>query len=235
MPSLKSFAGEAAKAAVTAIPVLAPKQSGKVLRKIMELAIDGKGKKVFPGAKEVAGKELEQAKGDASLAVKGLIKDHTVLAASQGFVTNLGGFATALATVPANLIGVAVIQSRLVAAIAHLRGYDIDDPKVRAAIIITLLGRNQVEKLVDAGVLPSTPMAVATAPVFDNELEQQASEKILSALLTQIGGKQAVSFVAKKIPVIGGGVGAATDGFSTHSIGQYAANQFPSRRFARRG
>ena len=34
------------------------------------------------------------------------------------------------AIAPANLAGVALLQGRMVGAIAHLRGYDVDDPRV---------------------------------------------------------------------------------------------------------
>ena len=44
-----------------------------------------------------------------------------------------------------------------------------------------------------------------------------------------------VGLVAKRIPVIGGGVGAATDSWNTMAIARYARDQFVSRRNAAYG
>ena len=38
-------------------------------------------------------------------------------------------------TIPTNITGLALIQCRMIAGIAHLRGYDLDDPRVRNAIL----------------------------------------------------------------------------------------------------
>ena len=45
-----------------------------------------------------------------------------------------------------------------------------------------------------------------------------------------VGGKQAVGLIARAIPVVGGGVGAATDSWNTLAVGRYAREQFVSRR-----
>jgi hypothetical protein len=233
MPRFRDVVLGAGKLAILNAPMLAPKQVSTVLRKILDLAIDGKAK--FPGARQMAANELEKADGHVQQAVNSIIKLHTGLAGAQGFVANVGGIATLPVSLPANLIGVSTIQARMVAGIAHLRGYDIDDPKVRAAILMTMIGRAQVDKLIDEGTLPTTPIGVATAPVYDRDLVVQAGEKILNSLMMQAGGKQLAALVGKRVPVIGGGVGAVVDGSSTRAIGHYASDQFPSRRYAKRG
>ena len=50
--------------------------------------------------------------------------------------------------IPANITGLALIQCRMVAGIAHLRGYDLEDPRVRNAILVTILGEDAVNALV---------------------------------------------------------------------------------------
>jgi hypothetical protein len=82
---------------------------------------------------------------------------HTSLAGVQGFVTNLGGLTTAALAVPANVAGVTVVQCHLVAGIAHLRGYDLDDARVRNAILACMLGEDAVHDLVKSHRLPSSP------------------------------------------------------------------------------
>ena len=68
-------------------------------------------------------------------------------AGAQGFVTNLGGLVTAAVAIPTNVSGLALIECRMVAGIAHLRGYDLDHPNVRDAILLCMLGEDTVGDL----------------------------------------------------------------------------------------
>ena len=169
-------------------------------------------------------------RGSAEDAIEGLIRNHAAMCGAQGFVTNLGGFVTLVVGAPTNLAGVALIQARMVAAIAHLRGYDLNDSRVRHAVLTTLLGKRIVDDLVEKGELPGTPLVLATAPGLDRDLEQLIAQRVVTALLTTVGGKQAVGLIARAIPVVGGGVGAATDSWNTLAVGRYAREQFVSRR-----
>ena len=96
-----------------------------------------------------------------------VIEFHVRLAGAQGFVTNLGGLVTAAVAIPANITGLALIQCRMIAGIAHLRGYDVHDPRVRNAILVTLLGEESVEDMIKKKKLPAPPMALATATAYD--------------------------------------------------------------------
>lgn len=216
---------------VAAVPTVAPGAISGLLRRVIDIAVDGQSK--FPGARVSAGKHLQKANGDVETAITALIRTHVGMAGAQGFVTNVGGIATLAASLPANLAGVAIVQSRMVAAVAHLRGYDLDDSRVRTAILMCLLGRTGVQDLIAKGDLPSTPMGIATAPALDQHLEQQVAERVLGGLMTVSGGKQMVSFLGKRIPVIGGGFGAAADGYTTMAVARYAREQFVNRRPAR--
>lgn len=217
---------------IAAAPVDAPDAAARVLRMLVSFAIDGAD--WFPGARSAAAKHLEH-QGSVEAAISTLTTSHVTLSGAQGFVTNLGGLTTMIVGAPANLAGVALVQTRLVAGIAHLRGYDLDDSRVRHAVVTTLLGKRIVDDLVAGGELPGTPLVLATAPGTDRRLEQLISQRVMTALLTTIGGKQTVGLVAKRIPVIGGGVGAATDSWNTMAIARYARDQFVSRRNAAYG
>ena len=96
-------------------------------------------------------------------------------AGAQGFVTNIGGLVTAAVTIPANITGLALIEARMIAGIAHLRGYDLDDPRVRNAILVCMLGEDEVDDLVRRKKLPAPPMALATAPTHDPDLDRIVS------------------------------------------------------------
>lgn len=203
-----------------------PNAAGNLLRRVLTVAIDGYS--MLPPAKETAANQL-QKHGDADSAVDSLIQLHVTMAGAQGFVTNIGGVLTTIVAMPANIAGIAVLQARLVATIAHLRGYDIDDPRVRTAIAMCLIGDGLEKSLGEAG-LPSSPLVVATAPVFDHGLDQKISDRVAGELLARITGKRIVVAMTKRVPVLGGGVGAAFDGWDTLQVGRYAKTQLVDRR-----
>lgn len=205
-----------------------PHAAGVTLRRIAELAIDGRGR--FPGARATAAKHLQRQSGSTDDAIDAIINSHIGLGSAQGFVTNLGGLVTLPIAVPSNLTGIAAVQVRMIAAIAHLRGYDIGDARVRTAIMMCLLGGEEIRRRMSAGKLPSTPLAVATAPVFDPKLEAEVSEAVLSNLLARVGGKYLPLLVTKRIPFVGGGVGAAVDGVTTYQLGKFARGELVRRR-----
>lgn len=205
-----------------------PQVAGGALRHVLELAIDGTAK--LPGAKAAAGRQLQRHGGSADLATEATIEFHVGLASAQGFVTNLGGLAALPVTLPANVAGVAVVQTRMVAAMAHLRGYDLDDNRVRTALIMCLLGGEQVAKRIVTGKLPTSPLAIATAPMFDPHLDQRVAEEVLADLIQRVGGKNLALSITRRVPILGGGVGAVMDGIATHEIGKYAKSELVARR-----
>lgn len=207
---------------------VSPQAAGGALRRVLEVAIDGYGR--LPGAKTAAARHLVRHNGSVDDAVESLITSHVRLASAQGFATNLGGVAAMPIAIPANLTGVAVVQVRMVASIAHLRGYDVDDLRVRTALVMCLLGGESVAKRISSGSLPTSPMAVATAPVFDAVLDAQVAEAVVGDLMTRIGGKNVALAVTRRIPLLGGGIGAVMDGVATREIGAYAKAELPRRR-----
>ena len=207
-----------------------PQVAGSALRRIVEIAIDGTGP--LPGARAAAAKHLDRT-GSVEDAIESIIDSHIRLGTAQGFVTNVGGLATAAVFVPANLAGVAVVQVRMIAAIAHLRGYDINDRRVRTALVMCLIGGEQLGRRIASGRLPTTPMAVATAPMFDPALDSRVSEIAFTDLLARVGGKHLPLMITRRIPLVGGGVGAVLDGMATYHIGQFAKGELVQRRALR--
>lgn len=227
MPSAKDVRNAVARR-LEPVTDRGPRTAALTLRRIAELGIDGGGR--FPGARATAAKHLGRQDGSADAAIEAITNSHVRLGSAQGFVTNLGGLVMLPIAIPSNLTGIAVIQTRMIAAIAHLRGYDVGDSRVRAAIMMCLLGGEQIGRRMAGGKLPSTPLAVATAPVFDPKLETQISEAVLSNLLTRVGGKHLPLLVTKRIPLVGGGVGAAVDGLTTYQLGKFARGELVRRR-----
>jgi hypothetical protein len=197
------------------------------VREALKRAIQGVGP--LSGAAAAAEEQLAEQGGDIKKAIHEVIENHVRYAGAQGFVTNLGGLVTATVTIPANITGLALIQCRMVAGIAHLRGHDLADPKVRNAILITVLGEESVTSLVKKKKLPAPPMAVATAPVHDPHLDKIISAEVASELITKVAGKKLATTIGRRVPVVGGLVGAGADGYATWKIGRYADRELLPR------
>jgi uncharacterized protein (DUF697 family) len=198
----------------------APQAAAGVLRQVLEIAIDGYQR--FPGAEQVADAKLAKSSGDAQLAIDAVIDQHIRLAGVQGFVTSIGGLVTLPIALPANLTGLAIVQARMVAAIAHLRGYELDDPRVRTAVITCLLGEDGVTDRLKKSSLVTSPLAIATAPVFDPELDRQVAGEVVAELIARISGKRMAITVTRRVPLLGGVVGGGVDGWTTYRVGEYA-------------
>jgi uncharacterized protein (DUF697 family) len=209
---------------------LAPQAASGVLRRVLEIAIDGYQR--FPGAEAVASRQLAKNKNDPQRAVEAVIDQHVRLAGIQGFVTSVGGLVTLPVALPANLTGIAVVQARMVATIAVLRGYDLGDPRVRTAVISCLLGDDGVTDRIEKQSLPTSPMAMATAPVFDPDLDKRVAEEVMAELIARVSGKRMALTITRRVPLLGGAVGAGVDGWSTYKIGEYA-NRMLVRRHPR--
>jgi EcsC protein family len=215
------------KVAGTAAAAAAPAAAPLVTKQFLDRAIEGFPG--FPSAREVARKHLARSH-DIEQSVRAVIEQHVRLAGAQGFVNNLGGLAALPVTIPANIVGLALLHVRMAAAIAHLRGHELADPRVRAACLMVLLGKEGVEEGKKSGILPGTPYEVATGigPVPQGLLDQ-VSKLAVAALTSRVTGKRAALVITKRVPLVGGGVGGVVDAFTLYSAGRYASREFPAR------
>ncbi|HEX6515494.1 MAG TPA: EcsC family protein [Nocardioidaceae bacterium] len=206
---------------------VAPQLTANFVHEALHRALKGIGP--LPPAAHAADKQLEEQGGRVDRAIHEVIENHVRYAGAQGFATNLGGLVTAAVAIPANISGLALLQSRMIAGIAHLRGYDLDDPRVRNAILACMLGEDTVKSLVRKRKLPAPPMAIATAPAHDPDLNRIVAAEVASEMLTRVAGKRMATFVGRRVPVVGGLVGAGADGFATWQIGRYADRELLPR------
>jgi uncharacterized protein (DUF697 family) len=206
---------------------VAPDLNSSFIHQTVQRAVHGIGP--LPPAAASAEKQLREQDGVIDNAIDELIENHATMAAGQGFVTNLGGIATMAATVPVNITGLALLQVRLVAGIAHLRGYDLQDDRVRNAILLCMLGEQSVKELVKAKKVPGSPMVLATAPAYDPELDKLVAAEVTSALVGRVLGKRAAGAVARRVPVAGGVWAAGADAYNTWQIGKYAGRELRPR------
>jgi EcsC protein family len=220
-------AGAVSKQLAPRIGELAPGLTTSFVREALHRAIVGVGP--LPPASAAADAQLKEQKGDVDRAIHEVIENHVRYAAAQGFLTNLGGVVTMAVTIPANVTGLALIQCRMIAGIAHLRGYDLDDPRVRNAILTTMLGEDVVDALVKKRKLPAPPMALATAPHHDPDLDKIISAEVAAELVTKVAGKRLATTVGRRIPIAGGFIGLGADAYATWRVGRYADRELLPR------
>ena len=205
----------------------APGVTAQFVHEALRRAINGAGP--LPPAAVAADRQLVEQDGNTERAIHEVIENHVRLAGAQGFATNVGGLVTAAFTIPANITGLALLQCRLVAGIAHLRGYDLEDQRVRNAILTCILGEDSVKTLVRRKKLPSTPMGIATAPTHDPHLDTVLAAEVTSELLARVAGKRVAVTVARRIPVVGGLFGGSVDAYQTWQVGRYAERELRPR------
>jgi uncharacterized protein (DUF697 family) len=202
---------------------IAPSVASQYVRAVLDKAIDGVGP--LRSAAASADSKLVDAGGDVEQAISRLLRLHVALAGAQGFVTNLGGMAAVAVAVPANVVGVTLVQCHLIAGIAHLRGYDLNDPRVRNAILVCMLGDDSARKLVSRSAIPASPLGIATAASHDPALDEHISREVTTDLIARTAGRRAVTIVGRRIPLLGGVVGGSSDAFVTWQLGQYAMRE----------
>jgi len=226
------FRRSIASSVVPEVHRVAPAVNSGFIHTTVRHAIHGIGP--LPSAAHAAEKQLEEQEGMIDQAIGEVIENHTALAAAQGFITNIGGLVTAAATIPANIAALALLQCRMVAGIAHLRGYDLDDPRVRNAILLCTLGEQAVKSLAKQGTLPGGPMVLATAPTHDPELDALVAGEVTSALIGRVIGKRAAGTVVRRVPLAGGVWSGSADAYATWQVGRYAARELKPRGRASR-
>ncbi|MDR1213143.1 MAG: EcsC family protein [Propionibacteriaceae bacterium] len=224
---ISTAATELTESALAAGPRVAPQTFSDWFWRLVGLSLDGTVG--LPSAQRTTDRALQRHQR-IDPAIKSLVRRHVVLASAQGFVTNLGGGLAAVVGMPANLAGVIMVQTRLIGCVTHLHGYDLDDPRVRTAIVMCLLGEKELKRHIQRGSLPAAPLAVATAPVHDLELSHQVARHVLSQFVSEVGSGGVISFVVRRTPILGGGVGAVGDAKATARVARCARAHLVDRR-----
>lgn len=186
-----------------------------------EKALEG----VLPGERTVM--ELAEdylAKSSSrEKAIDNLIGYQTVLCGTNGFITGLGGLLPV--AIPANVAGVIYAQLRMIAAIAHINGYDIYSDQVRTIAYACLTGSSAANILKNVGIKISEKMAVNALKKVPRAILRKINQQVGFRLVTKFGQKGLVN-VVKMMPLVGGVVGGVFDTGMTLTIGNIAKKVF---------
>ncbi|WP_232549616.1 EcsC family protein [Propioniciclava soli] len=199
----------------------------QLIQQLTGVGIDGVGP--FDSATKVARDALARENGDVEKAIRRVRGQHQRLAGAGGFITNLGGFATMLVAVPANVFQFYVLATRMTAATAHLRGYDLSDDRIRTAVLLTLVGSNSTDILSRAGLPVTGGAAVAFASSSLPRAALMVVQKAVGFRILRTAGTRIFSRAGRLVPVLGGAIGAGVDLAMMTSIADQAHQEFPPR------
>jgi hypothetical protein len=146
-------------------------------------------------------------------------------AGATGFITGVGGMLTLPVTIPADLAGVWYIQIRMIAGIAHLRGYDVGTDQVRTLVIACLIGTPVLNLLKDLGINIGTQLTRQMILRLSGQLLKRINQAVGFRLVTKAGSRGAVNLV-KGVPIVGGIVGGTLDAAATKVIGMATKHIF---------
>lgn len=194
-----------------------------LVTRLVDLGIDGAGP--LGSAQELADKARAEAR-DVDAAVDAVVAASRRQAAAGGFITGLGGFVTLPVALPANVVGFYVIATRMVAATAALRGFDLTDPKVRTSVLLVLTGADASSVLTKVGLggsggavtkVLSSRMPKATLMVVQKAIGFRLLSRIGTGLLGRLG---------RAVPLAGAVIGAGSDVWLLRRIARTAREEF---------
>lgn len=202
----------------------------RLIQKILATGLDGVGP--YASAVKVAESARKSANGDVDKAIDKVVSSHFRTGAAGGFITSLGGFVTLPVALSVNVFEFYVQATRMVGAIATLRGYDVSQPDIRTAVLLTLVGQDSQKVLKDAGV-PVGALGGRVTALALRGLPRSALMVINKAVgfrVLRTVGTKSLSRLGRLVPVAGGVLGGALDGWLMKRIGKAAQKEFPPLR-----
>ena len=199
-----------------------------MIQPILDLGIDGRG--WFHSASKVADHALA-AHPDPEAAVDAIVRQHTG-SAGTGFVTSAGGFFTLPIALPANVAGFYFVATRMMAAIAKVRGYDLRQEQIRTAVLLALVGADADDLLKKAGMVsPGGTLTNLAAQQLPGPAMMVVKKGVAFRLIATVG-KNSLVRLGKIVPIVGGVIGAGLDSWMQHKVAVSAKKEFPPARAA---
>lgn len=157
--------------------------------------------------------------------IKRLIDSQSRKCSTAGFMSGFGGFLTLPIALPIDITANYYIQIRMVMAIAHIAGHDIQSGAVKAIVLACLLGNAAKDVLRDAGVRFSARSTGTAIEKLSRHLIPKINKSLGRRFLAR-SGKSTLLHANKLVPFVGGIVGASIDYFSCQTVGRVARYVF---------
>lgn len=154
-----------------------------------------------------------------------LIRWQNTKAGTSGFLTGLGGIITLPIAIPANVASVMYVQIRMIAALAHMGGHNLNDDRVRSLVFVCLTGNAAKDILKDIGIVVGKKIAQNSIKNISGKTITAINQKVGFRLLTKFGEKGVIN-LGKAVPLLGGLIGASFDSLTTNTVGNIARDTF---------
>lgn len=163
--------------------------------------------------------------GCTDYAINKLISNQLSKNTINGFVTSFGGFVTMPFTLPVNITSVVYIQMRMIASIAVIRGYDLNDDEVQTFVYACIVGKTAADVLKNSGIKVSNKIGQNMVRKVPGKVLIDINKKLGFRFITK-GGTKGIINLGKTIPLLGAGVGSAFDFTTTKMIVNRAKKLF---------
>ncbi|MCM0582665.1 EcsC family protein [Weissella diestrammenae] len=204
-------------------------KTGQISEETMSQALDWAYDKTLngiPGQKSIDDLIDDYlSKYDKETAIDKLISYQTTKAAVSGFVTGFGGVITMPVTIPANITTVILFQMRMIAAIAKIRGYNLNSDQVQTFVYATLAGTSVADMMKKSGIVIGNKLAINVVKKIPGKTLTKINQAVGFRLATKFGTKGVVN-LGKMVPVLGAGIGGVFDMTTTRTIAKYAKQTF---------
>lgn len=202
--------------------IITSEQMTSILDVCYNKAING-----IPGSKNACslGDEYIKKYENKTLAVNNLINNQIAKCSMSGFLSSLGGIITLPVAIPANIASVLYVQIRMIAAIAHIGGYDVNSDEVQTLVYLCLAGSSITDICKSTGINIANKTATNLLKKVPGAVLTKINQKVGFRLITKFGETGAINLV-KLVPVAGGLVGGGVDFVSTRVIAEKAKKMF---------
>ena len=197
----------------------------KLVGTLVDVGLEGRGP--LDPVSEVADRALAKAGGDREKAIAALARRSTLTGGVGGFVTGIGGFVTMPVSLPVNVAEFYLQAVRMVGGIATLRGYDVSEPRVRTAVLLSLVGSDAEEVLQKAGMTSVSGRATSYALKGLPPAALMMVNKAVGFRLMRGVSEKLLARLGRGVPLAGGVVGGGIDGFMMKKIADHAMKEFP--------
>ncbi|MEM1116060.1 MAG: EcsC family protein [Bacteroidota bacterium] len=169
--------------------------------------------------------EVRAGGGSFDEQVDRLVRRHVALSGAAGFLSGLGGWLTLPVVLPANMAAVASVQLHMAASVAALAGHDPRQAGTRERVLRCLVGAGPQD--------PERDADQETLDRFGLKLAERGLNLVVSTAVgaitwgtKQVIGRQIRRRYLRGIPLVGGFIGAASDGYVTAKVAQAAREEF---------
>lgn len=168
--------------------------------------------------------------GNTDEAIDRLISNQLSKNAINGFIAGFGGIAFMKFSLPVNITSVTYVQMRMIAAIAIIKGYDLNEDAVQTFVYACIVGKSAGDVLKKSGINFSNKVGQNVLSKIPGKVFIDLNKKLGFRFITK-GGTKGIFNMGKAIPILGAGFGSVFDYSTTKIIANRAKKVFSEDGF----